>query len=89
MLWLVPSKTIREQTLRQLRDLRSPPGNPLSTLVASLVCNGGVVDSTDPVPFSPEGDARIRQELTVPQPCVAPVILLRPTAVGPYIGASG
>ena len=65
------------------------PGNPLPTLVASLVCNGGVVDSTDPVAFSPEGDARIRQELTVPEPCVAPVILLRPTAVGPYIGASG
>jgi hypothetical protein len=69
-------------------DGRVPP-NPLKTLVASLVCNGAVVATTDPVPFSPEGNANIRQEVMVPKPCVAPVVLLRPTAVGPYIGASG
>jgi hypothetical protein len=69
---------------------RVPP-NPLPTLVASLVCNGVVVASTDPVPFSPEGNARIRQEIDVPNPCLAPAILFRPnaTAAAPYIGASG
>ena len=65
------------------------PGNPLANIVASLVCNGAVVATTDPVPFSPEGDADIRQEVMVPTPCVAPVVLLRPNAAGPYIGGSG
>jgi hypothetical protein len=69
---------------------RVPP-NPLPTLVASLVCNGVVVAATDPVPFSPEGNANIHQRLHVPKPCVAPVILFRPNATdaAPYIGASG
>jgi hypothetical protein len=67
------------------------PPNPLTTLVASLVCNGTVVAATDPVPFSPDGNATFRDKLTVPKPCVAPVILLRPNAAAaaPYIGASG
>ncbi len=65
------------------------PGNPLPTLVAGLFCNGVVADTTDPVAFSPEGDASIRQKLDVPKPCVAPVVLLRVNAAGPYIGASG
>ncbi len=69
---------------------RTPP-NPLPMIVASLVCNGMVVDATEPVPFSPEGNANIRERLHVTKPCVAPVILLRPTAAdaAPYIGASG
>ena len=67
------------------------PPNPVPTLVASLVCNGVVVAATDPVPFSPDGNAMFRDKLMVPTPCVAPVILLRPnaTAAAPYIGASG
>lgn len=69
---------------------RTPP-NPLPTIVASLVCNGRVVDATEPVPFRPEGNANIREKLDVTKPCVAPVILLRPNAaaMAPYIGASG
>jgi hypothetical protein len=64
-------------------------GNPLQTLVASLVCNGMVVAATDPVPFSPEGNARFRGKFMVPKPCLAPAILLRVNKDGPYIGASG
>jgi hypothetical protein len=67
------------------------PPNPVTTLVASLVCNGVVVAMTDPVPFSQRGNATIDQDITVPKPCVAPVILFRPNAApeAPYIGASG
>jgi hypothetical protein len=64
-------------------------GNPLPTLVASLVCNGMVVAATDPVPFSPDGNARFRHKFDVPKRCLAPAILLRVNAGGPYIGASG
>ncbi len=63
--------------------------NPIATLAASLICNGMVVGTTDTVPFSPAGDANIRAEMDVPTPCLAPAVLLRPSAVGPYIGASG
>jgi len=67
------------------------PPNPLPSLVASLVCNGMVVAATDPVPFSPDGNASFRDKFKVPKPCLAPAILLRPNAAAaaPYIGASG
>ena len=70
----------------------SNPPNPVKTgLVASLVCNGMVVDGATigPVPFSPEGNAMFRGKFMVPKPCLAPAILLRLSAVGRYIGASG
>ena len=65
--------------------------NPVATLAASLVCNGMVVATTDAVPFSPAGDASIRAEMDIPTPCLAPVVLLRPSAApaAPYIAASG
>jgi hypothetical protein len=65
------------------------PPNPLPQLVASLVCNGMVVAATDPVPFSPDGNASFRDKFKVPKPCLAPAILLRVNATGAYIGASG
>lgn len=69
---------------------RTPP-NPLATVAASLVCNGVVVATTDAVPFSPDGNADIRTKVSVPKPCVAPVVLFRPntTPTAAYIGASG
>jgi hypothetical protein len=45
-----------------------------------------------PVPLAPDGDARIRQMVTVPSRCLAPVVLVRiQGAAGPgsYIAASG
>jgi hypothetical protein len=66
------------------------PGNPLSTLVAAVVCNGDGVGAvmTDAVPFSPNGNANIRQKLNLPKPCLAPAVLFL-TPTGAYIGASG
>ena len=55
-----------------------------------------MVATTDPVPFSPAGDARIDATLkaAVPSPCLAPAVLLNPApggvvAAGTYIAASG
>ena len=45
-----------------------------------------------PVPLASDGDARIRQTITVPSRCLAPVVLVRiQGAAGPgsYIAASG
>jgi hypothetical protein len=48
--------------------------------------------TTGPVPLASDGDARIRQTVTVPSRCLAPVVLVRiQGAAGPgsYIAASG
>jgi len=71
---------------------RVPPllPNPLTTLVAAVVCNGdglGAVKTTA-VPFSADGNANIRQKLKLPKPCLAPAVLFL-TPAGTYIGASG
>jgi hypothetical protein len=64
--------------------------NPLPTLVAAVVCNGDGVGAmkTDPVSFSANGNANIRQKLKLPKPCLAPAVLFL-TPGGAYIGASG
>jgi len=77
----------------------TPPSNgtnPLSNIAASVYCGGTLVATTDPVPFSPAGDARIDATLkaAVPSPCLAPAVLLNPApggvvAAGTYIAASG
>jgi hypothetical protein len=65
--------------------------NPVSKLAASLFCAGDApVASTDPVDFSPQGDAEIEATLDLPRKCLAAVVLLRVNdASGPYIAASG
>jgi hypothetical protein len=64
--------------------------NPVPQISASLVCNGAVVDTVGPVPFSPSGKARINDRFTVPDRCLAPAVLLNPLdRVGTYIAASG
>jgi len=77
----------------------TPPSNgtnPLSNIAASVYCGGTLVATTDPVPFSPAGDARIDATLkaAVPSPCLAPAVLLNPAPGGvvaarTYIAASG
>ena len=77
----------------------TPPSNgtnPLSNIAASVYCGGTLVATTDPVPFSPAGDARIDATLkaAVPSPCLAPAVLLNPAPAGvvaarTYIAASG
>lgn len=66
--------------------------NPVPMIFASVVCNGSVVDSTDPVAYSTAGNARIRASVDLPDRCLAPAVLLRiPNAAAgnPYIGVTG
>jgi hypothetical protein len=64
--------------------------NPLPQLSASVVCSGVIVATTAPVPFSTDGDARIRTQLTLPERCLAPAVLIHPNAnAAVFIGATG
>jgi len=61
--------------------------NPVATLAASLACGGTVVATTAPVPFSPAGNAEIRDTIAVPASCADPVVLLSPAGNAKvYIG---
>ncbi|SDT12228.1 hypothetical protein SAMN04488543_3091 [Friedmanniella luteola] len=76
----------------RVRDLvlTSTGANPVTTISASLVCNGKVVDTVGPVAYDTDGDARIRDRFAVPERCLAPAVLLNPAdRVGTYIAASG
>jgi hypothetical protein len=70
--------------------------NPLSNIAATVYCGGSAVGTTQAVPFSPEGDARIDETLgtPLPRPCLAPALLLNPAPGGvinaaTYIAATG
>lgn len=64
--------------------------NPLPGLAASVVCNGVVVATTATVPFSPDGDARIRTSVVLPDRCLAPAVLLNPNGnAAVFIGVTG
>jgi hypothetical protein len=65
----------------------SPPGDgtpgPVTTISASLFCGADAdavpADTSDAVPISRRGDARIRERsFAVPDTCLAPVILVHP-----------
>jgi hypothetical protein len=68
------------------------PG-PVTSLKFSLFCapdSSGPVFTTDSTPLSAHGNARLRQHVTVPQRCLAPVVLAHPNGnVAAYIAASG
>jgi hypothetical protein len=70
--------------------------NTLAQLAATVYCGGTSVGTTKPVPFSPEGDARIDETLATapPSPCLVPAVLINPAPAGTavtttYIAASG
>jgi hypothetical protein len=70
--------------------------NPLSDIAATVYCGGEAVGTTDAVPFSTDGDARIddRLDSPLPKPCLVPAVLLNPapggvTNTGVYIAATG
>jgi len=44
--------------------------NPSATGRAAVVCAGTVVATTDPVAFSPAGDAQINTTVSLPSPCL-------------------
>ena len=77
----------------------TPPSNgtnPVPQIAASVYCNGASVGTTQAVPFSLAGDARINDSLgtPLPSPCLAPAVLFNPATGGVitttnYIAATG
>jgi hypothetical protein len=66
----------------------------VTSITASLYCapdsNPTAAFTTDSVPLSPQGNARIRQHVTVPARCLDPVLLVHPNGgAARYIAASG
>ena len=59
--------------------------NPIPTGRAIVACGGGAaVVMTDPVPYSPDGDATISTTIQLPSPCLAPAVFFAgQTAGGP------
>jgi hypothetical protein len=48
--------------------------NPVPTGRALVACGGMVVAMSDSVPFSPEGNAEVDAQVSLPASCLAPVI---------------
>ena len=69
------------------------PG-PVTTITISLYCapdsSTTAAFTTDPVPLSSHGNAFVRQHVTVPARCLAPVLLVHPNGgATAYIAATG
>jgi len=67
---------------------------PVATITISLYCSpdsgSTAAFTTQRVPLSQNGNARVRQHVTVPSRCLAPVLLVHPNgAAGAYIAATG
>jgi hypothetical protein len=67
---------------------------PVATITISLYCSpdsdSAAAFTTQPVSLSQNGNARVRQHVTVPSRCLAPVLLVHPNgAAGAYIAATG
>jgi hypothetical protein len=80
--------------VRRLVVAGTNSARPVLTISASLFCapdsNPDPAFTTGEVPISERGDARIRQRVTVPARCLAPVVLVHPNGgVARYIAASG
>lgn len=81
-----------------IRGLLIPSGQfagttgPVMTVSASLYC-GGIstpVGTSDAVPLSSRGNARIETTVTLPAKCQIPAVLIHPNgALGSYIASSG
>ena len=58
--------------------------NPIPTGRAIVACAGASPILTDTVPFSPEGDAMVSAHVSLPTPCLAPVVFFAgQTGAGP------
>ena len=71
--------------------------NPIPQFRAIVSCltpgNGGTTADTvnvqtDPVPASPDGDARIKARVALPDPCIAPIVFVTSPA-GMWFAATG
>jgi hypothetical protein len=81
-----------------IRGLLIPSGRfagttgPVKTVSASLYCGANTtpVGTSDTVPLSSDGDARITTGLALPAKCQIPALLIHPNgALGTYITTSG
>jgi len=82
----------------RIRGLLIPSGQfagttgPVKTVTASLYCAGNStpVGTSDPVPLSSDGNARITASLALSTKCQIPALLVHPNgALGVYITTSG
>ncbi len=82
----------------RIRGLLIPSGQfagttgPVKTVSASLYCAGNTmpVGTSNSVPLSSDGDARITTTVMLPAKCQIPAVLIHPNgALGAYIAASG
>jgi hypothetical protein len=68
--------------------------NPVPQFRAAVNCltpaapDTGETVMSDPVPASPEGDARIRAQVELPQPCIAPIVFVT-SPTGAWFAATG
>jgi hypothetical protein len=63
--------------------------NPVASVVATLVCQDMVADSTMPFELSPAGDGSTRDHIWVPKDCDDAVVLIQPaTNPAVYIAAT-
>jgi len=60
---------------------------PVTQVKASVVCGGTVAGTTGLVPISADGDAEIRDTVTLPTTCPDPIVLVR-VAGGAWIAAT-
>jgi hypothetical protein len=60
---------------------------PVTQVKASVVCGGVVTGTTGLVSISPDGDADIRDTVSMPATCADPIVLLR-VAGGAWIAAT-
>jgi len=102
--WVLDEGTVRLSTDGRLdlrvRGLVIPvaPGNgtpgPVNTISASLYCGADsdttAAATTGQVPISRDGDARIKDHVTLPATCLSPVILVNPNGIASlYIALDG
>ena len=82
-----------EVRIRNLVVAGTNDSGPVHTITVSLYCapdSSAAVFTTTPTPLSSDGDARFRQDVTVPSRCLAPVVLVHPNGnAGAYIMATG
>jgi len=82
-----------EVRIRGLVILGTNNPGPVTSLTFSLYCapdSSAAAFTTGSTPLSSHGDARLRTHVTVPQRCLAPVVLAHPNGIAAaYIAASG
>lgn len=95
--WVLDSGSVRVKADGELdlrvRGLVIPTlgtAGPVTTVSASLLCGTDDRVTTETVPLSTSGDARIDTTVALPASCLAPIVVLHPNGgVTRYIAVSG